>query len=78
MDRRLSAKKAWARLRERAECGEKFGFMACIALLYKAGHLTTRAGRRQIERVAHHSRGSGQVSRALDLTGALLIVTLVA
>ncbi len=40
MNRRLSAKKAWARLSERAECGERFGFIACIALLYKAGHLT--------------------------------------
>ena len=40
MDRRLSAKKAWARLSERAECGEKFGFIACLGLLYRAGHLT--------------------------------------
>ena len=40
MNRRLSAKRAWARLSERAECGEKFGFIACIALLYKAGILT--------------------------------------
>jgi hypothetical protein len=40
MNRRLSAKRAWARFREGAEYGEKFGFIACIALLYKAGHLT--------------------------------------
>ena len=40
MNRRLSAKRAWARLSERAELGEKFGFISCIALLYKAGTLT--------------------------------------
>ena len=40
MNRRLSAKRAWARLSERAECAEKFGFIACLGLLYKAGRLT--------------------------------------
>ena len=40
MNRRLSAKRAWARLSERAECGERFGFIACLALLYKTGCLT--------------------------------------
>jgi hypothetical protein len=40
MNRRLSAKRAWARLSERAERAEKFGFIACLGLLYKAGHLT--------------------------------------
>ena len=36
----ISAKKAWARLSERAERGEKFGFIACLGLLYKSGVLT--------------------------------------
>jgi hypothetical protein len=36
----ISAKKAWARLTERAERGEKFGFIACLSLLYKAQILT--------------------------------------
>jgi hypothetical protein len=40
MNRRLSAKRAWSKLSERAECGEKFGFIACLALLYKSGALT--------------------------------------
>jgi hypothetical protein len=40
LNRQISAKKAWARLSERAECGEKFGFIACLGLLYKGGILT--------------------------------------
>lgn len=35
-----SAKKQWARLQDRAERGEKFGFIACLGVLYKAGKLT--------------------------------------
>jgi hypothetical protein len=38
--RHISAKKAWARISERAECGEKFGFIACLGILYKGGFLT--------------------------------------
>jgi hypothetical protein len=38
--RHISAKKSWARLQERAEHGEKFGFIACLGLLYKSGQLT--------------------------------------
>ncbi len=38
--RHVSAKKAWARLSDRAERGEKFGFIACLGVLYKAGSLT--------------------------------------
>ena len=40
MNRQISAKCAWARLSERAECAEKFGFIACLALLYKTNTLT--------------------------------------
>lgn len=38
--RHTSAKKAWSKLQERAERGEKFGFIACLGLMYKSGHLT--------------------------------------
>lgn len=38
--RHISAKKAWARISERAERGEKFGFIACLGILYKGGFLT--------------------------------------
>lgn len=40
LDRKISAKKAWARLSERAESGEKFGFIAALGILYKSGILT--------------------------------------
>lgn len=40
MSRQISAKRAWARLSERAERAEKFGFIACLALLYKCGAVT--------------------------------------
>jgi hypothetical protein len=33
--KQLSAKKAWGALSERARFGENFGFIACLALLYK-------------------------------------------
>ena len=39
-NRHISAKKAWARLSERAQLGEKFGFIACLGILYKAGMLS--------------------------------------
>lgn len=35
LHRQVSAKKAWARLSERAESGEKFGFISCVGLCYK-------------------------------------------
>ena len=38
--RHITAKKAWARMEERAKLGETFGFIACLGLLYKAGTLT--------------------------------------
>jgi len=38
--KQLSAKKAWGALSERARFGENFGFIACLALLYKANLLT--------------------------------------
>ena len=38
--RHVSAKRAWARLQERADYGERFGFIACLKLLYKTGALT--------------------------------------
>lgn len=38
--KQVSAKKAWAALSERARLGEKFGFIACLGLLYKSGRLT--------------------------------------
>jgi hypothetical protein len=40
LHRQISAKKAWARLSERAECGEKFGFISALGLCYKAGILS--------------------------------------
>ena len=40
--KQLSAKKAWGALSERARFGENFGFIACLALLYKA-HLLTKS-----------------------------------
>ena len=71
MNRRLSAKRAWARLSERAECGERFGFIACIALLYKAGQLTraqvvdalneARITRDDLARFREHSSSSARV-----------------
>jgi len=38
--KQLSAKRAWAELNERARLGEKFGFIACLGLLYKSGQLS--------------------------------------
>jgi len=38
--KQVSAKKAWARLSERAESGETFGYVACLGFLYKMGVLT--------------------------------------
>ena len=38
--KQLSAKKAWARLSERVRSGETFGFISCLALLYKGGLLS--------------------------------------
>lgn len=38
--RHVSAKRAWANLQERAEHGEKFGFIAAMGILYKGGTLT--------------------------------------
>ena len=35
--KQVSAKKAWANLAEKARLGPKFGFIACLGLLYKAG-----------------------------------------
>jgi hypothetical protein len=37
--KQITAKKAWARLSERAESGETFGFIAALSLLYKSGVL---------------------------------------
>ena len=37
--KQVTAKKAWARLSERAESGETFGFIAALSLLYKSGVL---------------------------------------
>jgi hypothetical protein len=42
LNRQISAKRAWSRMTERAEFGERFGFIACLSLLYKNG-LVTRA-----------------------------------
>jgi hypothetical protein len=36
----ISAKRAWARISERAQLGEKFGYIACLGILYKSGFLT--------------------------------------
>src|SRR4051812_44911744 len=55
LNRQISAKKAWARLSERAESGEKFGFIACLGLLYKAGILTGAQVVEQLE-ASHISR----------------------
>ena len=41
-ERHISAKKAWARMSERAMHGEKFGFIAALALLHKTGVLTRK------------------------------------
>lgn len=38
--RYILAKKAWAKLQERADYGERFGIIACLKLLYKTGDLT--------------------------------------
>ena len=38
--KQVSAKKAWANLAEKARLGQKFGFIACLGLLYKAGKLS--------------------------------------
>jgi hypothetical protein len=40
LTRNISAKKAWDRLSKRAESGEKFGFIACLGILYKSGVLS--------------------------------------
>jgi hypothetical protein len=37
LQKSISAKKAWAALSEKARLGEKFGFIACLGLLYKSG-----------------------------------------
>jgi hypothetical protein len=68
MSRQVSAKRAWARLSERAECGEKFGFIGCLALLYKCGILTrpqvveklneSRISRADLEKFREHSTRS--------------------
>jgi hypothetical protein len=39
-NKHISAKKAWARISERAQLGEKFGFIACLGILYKGGFIT--------------------------------------
>ena len=39
LNRQITAKRAWARMSERAELGERFGFIACLSVLYKAGIL---------------------------------------
>lgn len=39
-EKQVSAKQAFARVHERARLGEKFGFIACLGLLYKSGRLT--------------------------------------
>lgn len=38
--RQETAKRAWGKLQARAERGEKFGFIACLGVLYKSGKLT--------------------------------------
>jgi hypothetical protein len=78
LNRQISAKKAWARLSERAECGEKFGFIACLGLLYKGGILTraqvieelnsariTRDDLRKFDAQRRDPAQSGQVRREI-------------
>jgi hypothetical protein len=73
--RHISAKRAWARISERAEHGEKFGFIACLGILYKGGLLTrgqvlerlkeariTRADLEKFREHIGHSRDSGSES----------------
>ena len=38
--KQVTAKRAWARMSERAEFGERFGFIACLSLLYKNGFIS--------------------------------------
>lgn len=53
--KQVSAKQAWAEMTERARQGEKFGFIACLGLLYKSGKIT-RAEVLQLLREAHVQR----------------------
>src|ERR1017187_2253278 len=53
--KQVTAKKAWARLSERAESGETFGFIAALSLLYKSGVLNRGQVTEQLN-LAHVTR----------------------
>ena len=57
--RRLTAKRLYADLSERARLGEVFGFLTCILFLFKSGYLT----RDQAQRIVDE-RGISESDRA--------------
>jgi hypothetical protein len=68
-NRHISAKRAFARVSERAEHGEKFGFIAAFQLLVRSGVLTreqvaqfmndARITRDDLERFRKHVEATG-------------------
>jgi hypothetical protein len=82
-ERHISAKKAWAQISERAQLGEKFGFIACLGILYKGGFLSrgqvleqlkiAKISRDDLVKFREHSgdRQSGQVRAGAESTGGV-------
>ena len=86
--RHISAKRAWARLGERATLGEKFGFIACAELLLRQGKITreqvvdlfnaARITRSDLTKFREQTNGGGdQTSRSAvrDSNRALVLAT---
>ena|ERR1039458_9853605 len=67
--KQVTAKKAWARLSERAESGETFGFIAALSLLYKSGVLNRGQVTEQLN-LAHVTREDLRKFREHTNTGS--------
>ena len=67
--KQITAKKAWARLSERAESGETFGFIACLSLLYKTTILSRAQVIEQLN-LAHVTRDDLRKFREHTNTGS--------